>query len=231
MEMVHIIVAFNIAAYEQILAEFCDKLLLLASDGARLLSDNRDEIIECIADENRMDESELNLRNERNSTFWIRAHSMTVVENCSYTVNGITLIQLIDLSYELCDIIHEEYKSIVDELLGMITARLTDLNDKIDEDESLQMMQRYEGEIYLRQLYCKLKEQLMNDLGKQGSLLLYVGSRQQCLYGCICFVLTFFFMYNRTDLMLVKNFYWFHRTVIQGRCSFVALSSCKTTMK
>ena len=110
----------------------------------------------------------------------------------SYTVNGITLIQLIDLSYELCDIIHEEYKSIVDELLGMITARLIDLNDKIDEDESLQMMQRYEGEMYLRQLYCKLKEQLMNDLGKQGSLLLYVGSRQQCLYGCICFVLTFF---------------------------------------
>ena len=135
----------------------------------------------------------------------------------------ISLKQLVGFSYELCSLVHEEYKSITDKVLDMITDRLVDENelDEIDGDDELHITQ-YGAEMYLRRLYCKLKEQSMDVV--DGKLFApYIGSRQQCLYGCICFVMIFFSMFNSIDLMVVKNFDWFHNTVIQGGCTYLMM--------
>ena len=48
------------------------------------------------------------------------------------------------------------------------------------------VMSEYEGELYLRRLYITFKNQMMVDSSKEGDVIFsdYIGSRQQCLYGC-----------------------------------------------
>ena len=92
-----------------------------------------------------------------------------------------------------------------------------------DESRRQQLLMRYEAELYLRQLYLMLKEQFMvNDVTEISD---YVGSRQQCLYECVCFLMLFFSMYNSIDLMNLKNFDWFQGTVMKGGCLLISLSN------
>ena len=51
----------------------------------------------------------------------------------------------------------------------------------------------------------------------------YIGSRQQCLYGCFCFMVLFISMYYSDDLMNVKNVDWLQGIVIKGGCQLLNL--------
>ena len=49
----------------------------------------------------------------------------------------------------------------------------------------------------------------------------YIGSRQQCMYACVCFVITFFAVYDSILVCDINNFEWFHGVVMQGGCASV----------
>ena len=59
----------------------------------------------------------------------------------------------------------------------------------------------YDGEMYLRPLYLLFKRNGLEKMETdEWSLSKYVGSRQQCMYACVCFIITFFAVYD--------NVYW-----------------------
>ena len=68
-------------------------------------------------------------------------------------------------------------------------------------------------------MYLVLKEQEMVCL-LNGMLLDHFGSRQQCLYGCVCFLLLMFAMYN-SDCSNMSNVDWLLQVVLGGGCSNV----------
>ena len=47
----------------------------------------------------------------------------------------------------------------------------------------------------------------------------YIGSRQQLLYGCICFVVMFFEVYDNFDAVGMKNVDWLMCSVLDWGCS------------
>ena len=47
----------------------------------------------------------------------------------------------------------------------------------------------------------------------------YVGSRQQCLYGCVCFVVMFFEAYDNFDAVGMKNIDWLMCIVLDRGCN------------
>ena len=142
--------SFTQIAYIIAYDDLCGKLVLLASSGVELSN----EIIECMADENHLKELSSLLKNERNNAFWVCAHSTTTMNVINERAKEISLRQLVKCSYELCSLIHEEYKSITDKVLDMITARLVNEHeqDEMDGEDELHITQ-YEGEMYLRRLY------------------------------------------------------------------------------
>ena len=46
----------------------------------------------------------------------------------------------------------------------------------------------------------------------------YIGSRQQCLYGCICFVVMFFEVYDDFHAVGMKNVDWLTCIVLDRGC-------------
>ena len=105
-------------------------------------------------------------------------------------------------------------------ILSRITPDNVDETDCGGQTDSMKRLwlTKYEGELYLRILYLTLKEQnMVNDCNISD----YIGSRQQCLYGCMCFMLLFFSMYDSVNLMKVKNIDWFQGTIIKGSCSLI----------
>ena len=46
----------------------------------------------------------------------------------------------------------------------------------------------------------------------------YIGSRQQCLYGCICFVVMFFDVYDDFDAVGMKNVDWLTCIMLDHGC-------------
>ena len=142
---------------------------------------------------------------------------------------SISLCQLVNMSSKLCDLIYEDYANASNELKNMMLVRLV-INDEPDgsaeEDITSKVMSQYEGELYLRRLYHAIHEQSMvvvndNVMGTKFSD--YIGSRQQCAYGCFCFLMIFFSMYNSMKLMKLKNIDWFQGTVIKGGCQNLPL--------
>ena len=71
----------------------------------------------------------------------------------------------------------------------------------------------YGIELYLRRLYLTLKSQSFDVDDVQ-----YVGSRQQCLYGCVCFVVMFFEAYDNFDAVGMKNIDWLMCIVLDRGC-------------
>ena len=60
----------------------------------------------------------------------------------------------------------------------------------------------FNGEMHLRRIYLVLKEQGMI---REGNMVAdHFGSRQQCLYSCICFILMYFGVYD-SDCSNVPN--------------------------
>ena len=95
--------------------------------------------------------------------------------------------------------------------------------DEIDGEDLRSIMSEYEGELYLRRLYLSLENQRMVDRSEEQGVIFsdYIRSRQQCLYGCFCFMVLFISMYYSDDLMNVKNVDWLQGTVIKGACGFL----------
>ena len=112
------------------------------------------------------------------------------------------------------------------EMVQLILPRITPDDETNETDHGGQTtssvkrlwLTKYEDELYLRRLYLTLKEQNMVD-GRNISN--YVGSRQQCLYGCMSFMLLYFSMYDCVILMKVKNINWFQESVIKASCSLI----------
>ena len=81
-------------------------------------------------------------------------------------------------------------------------------NGGAEEDITSKEMSHYKGELYLWRLYHVIHEQSMvvvndNVIGTKFSD--YIGNRQQCAYGCSCFLMIFFSMYNSTKLTVIKG--------------------------
>ena len=133
------------------------------------------------------------------------------------------------MSSKLCDLIYEDYANVSNELKNMMLVRLV-ISDEPDgdaeEDITSKVMSQCKGELYLRRLYHVIHEQslvVVNDnmIGMKFSD--YIGSGQQCAYGCFCFLMSFFSMYNSTKLIKLKNIDWSQGTVIKGGCQNLPL--------
>ena len=167
----------------------------------------------------------LNSNREKMNSFWSR-------ERCSIWTKPaphmeklgkpIKISEVIALTYSMCAFIQKEYLEISHELQLLIMKRILP-EDKVDgSSESPVVLERtftteFEGEMYLRRLYLTLKDQkLIKD-----TVSTYVGSRQQCLYGCVCFISIFFGLYNSLDSSNIPNINWLKRVVVNGGCSLV----------
>ena len=75
----------------------------------------------------------------------------------------------------------------------------------------------YGIELYLRRLYLTLKSQSF-DVDDPSSVQ-YVGSRQQCLYGCVCFVVMFFEVYDNFNAVGMKNVDWLMCIMLDRGCN------------
>ena len=87
----------------------------------------------------------------------------------------------------------------------------------VDCVDGVRLETAYGIELYLRRLYLTLKSQSF-DVDNPSSVQ-YVGSRQQCLYGCVCFVVMFFEAYDNFDAVGMKNIDWLMCIVLDRGCN------------
>ena len=85
-----------------------------------------------------------------------------------------------------CNFVLREYQKIADYVTSLIGYHL--LHDEVDSNSSLSIVDESRGEQYLRRLFLVMKEQGMLNGCEISS---FIGSRQQCSYGCLCIVLLF----------------------------------------
>ena len=227
--LAYIIVEFNMNLEEVLRRnwdKFCVMISLYAYDGKSHKSNSHTHLLECFSDMDRMDSGMMDPLSERNNMFWQLIRTKYHVDEDTFLEEGkkVSLHYIIAFSYSLCNLIHDKYKKISKEMVQLILSRITpDDMDETDcggQTDSMKRLwlTRYEGELYLRRLYLTLKEQnMVNDCNISD----YIGSRQQCLYGCVCFMLLFFSMYDSINLMKVKNIDWFQGTIIKGGCSLI----------
>ena len=129
---------------------------------------------------------------------------------------------MIECAYALCDAIVDDYESLSRRMMRAIRLRCR-LSTPVDEEdcgvvgECLKLA--YGIELYLRQLYLSLRGQSF-DVNDESSVR-YIGSRQQCLYGCICFVVMFFEAYDNFNAVGMKNVDWLMCSVLDRGCSDV----------
>ena len=93
-----------------------------------------------------------------------------------------------------------------------------DVTDGVDGALSSRLTE-FSGEMYLRKIYLVLKNEGMISLNSN-KLANHFGSRQQCLYGCVCFVLLLFGLYD-TDSSNIFNVDWLKHMVMNGGCAHV----------
>ena len=183
--------------------------------------------------------NKMNVMSERNGTFWLRARTnrdtdYSAEDDQRYQYDRTeSLKQLVNLSWTLCEIIHEDYEFIWDDLRELLNLRLA--RDELDDGGGgllEDVMSEYEGELYLRRLYITFKNQMMVDTSEEGDVIFsdYIGSRQQCLYGCFYFLVLFISLYDSTDLMNMKNVDWFQGTIIKGGCHSLHLPLASSSM-
>ena len=85
----------------------------------------------------------------------------------------------------------------------------------VDCMDGVRLEMAYGIELYLRRLYLTLKSQSFD----VDDNVRYVGSRQQCLYGCVCFVVMFFEAYDNFDAVGMKNVDWLMCIVLDRGCN------------
>ena len=101
---------------------------------------------------------------------------------------------MVGYSYALCAIIYSSYKRLCQDVEEMIMNRIDDQEERVDDAEDCVDGHQTattiipDVEAYLRRLYLCLKSQGMVVSANECLLSGYFGCRQQCLYGCLCFL-------------------------------------------
>ena len=136
----------------------------------------------------------------------------------------VSLKHIVGLSYALCNLIYPEYSSIVGNMEKLILQRLLpeeylDVTDNDVDGAALSHLTKYNGEMYLRRVYLVLKNEGMIGVNSD-ELANHFGSRQQCLYGYVCFVLLLFGMYD-SDSSNIPNVDWLKQVVMNGGCAHI----------
>ena len=111
--------------------------------------------------------------------------------------------EAIECAYALCNAVIDDYESLSHRVVQTIRSCTAVSVDCMDGGVRLEMA--YGIELYLRRLYLTLKSQSFD---VDDDNVRYMGSRQQCLYGCVCFVAMFFEAYNNFDAVGMKNVDW-----------------------
>ena len=138
------------------------------------------------------------------------------------TTVTIELADVIKMAYDLCNVIVKDYEKLCDKMLGLIYSRLsTTWEDDSSSEVDGCVSEFVQGEMYLRRLYLCLRSQ--GFLGEDGDA--YVGSRQQCLYGCVCLVYLLFEVCGNFDFVKVDSVDWLMQTVFDGGCSGMVSSA------
>ena len=141
------------------------------------------------------------------------------------------LAQIIYFAYALCDAIASRYSKLSRRIVKLIRNQCNrggeekeGERDEVDSCNDDEHRVTYEVEMYLRRLYLSFKAQSFVD-GEGEMDDHYVGSRQQCLYGCVCFVVLFFDLYDNFDEIGMKNMDWLTCTVLNRGCGDLLDSS------
>ena len=151
-------------------------------------------------------------------------------ENTTIIRRQLKLAQIIYFAYALCDAIASSYSKLSHHIIKLIRNRCNrgekegerDKVDSCNDDDEHRMT--YEVEMYLRRLYLSFKAQsFVDEEGETDDH--YVGSRQQCLYSCVCFVVLFFDLYDNFDAIGMKNVAWLTCTVLNRGCGDLLESS------
>ena len=127
---------------------------------------------------------------------------------------SLSLKRLIECAYTLCNAVIDDYESLSHRVVQTIRSRTVVSVDCMD---GVRLETVYGIELYLRRLYLTLKSQSF-DVDDPSSIQ-YVGSRQQCLYGCVCFVVMFFEAYDNFDAVGMKNIDWLMCIVLDHGCN------------
>ena len=127
----------------------------------------------------------------------------------------LNLKRLIDCTYALCNAVIDDYESLSHRVVW--TIRSPTVRRSVDCMDGVRLEMAYGIELYLRRLYLTLKSQFF-DVDDPSSVQ-YVGSRQQCLYGCVCFVVMFFEAYDNFDAVGMKNIDWLMCIVLDRGCN------------
>ena len=146
--------------------------------------------------------------------FWSEAVvSWDVAEKVIVEKRLLSLKQLVECAYALCNAVIDDYKSLSHRVVRTIRSRTVSV-DCVDGVVEERLDTAYGIELYLRRLYLTLKSQSFDIDNVQ-----YVGSRQQCLYGCVCFVVMFFEAYDNFDAVGMKNVDWLMCIVLDRGCN------------
>ena len=151
--------------------------------------------------------------------FWLKATRLWRVGET------VSLKHIVGLSYALCNFIYPEYSSMAGNMEKLILQRLLpkeylDLtDDDVDGAVALSHLTEFNGEMYLRRIYLVLKNEEMIGVNSD-ELANHFGSRQQCLYSCVCFMLLLFGMYD-SDSSNIPNVDWLKHVVTNGGCAHI----------
>ena len=135
----------------------------------------------------------------------------------------VSLKHIVGLSYVLCSFIYPKYSSIAGNMEKLTLQRLLPeeylaMTDGVDS-ASLSHLTEFNGEMYLRRIYLVLKNEGMIGVNSD-ELDNHFGSRQQCLYGWVCFVLLLFGLYD-SDSSNIPNVDWLKHIVTNCGCAHV----------
>ena len=144
-------------------------------------------------------------------------------DGAAVSTTWLKLVQIVYFTYALCNAIVSGYSKLSRRIIKLISNRCNRKErgdggrDEVDGSDEDERRVTYEVEMYLRQLYLSFRAQsFIDEEGKMDDH--YVGCRQQCLYGCVCFVVLFFDLYNNFDAIGMKNVDWLTSTVLNRSC-------------
>ena len=149
-----------------------------------------------------------------NEEFWSEALDVSWEEDDVAVVQQLSLKQVIECAYALCDAIVGDYELLSRQVMKALrTCCRSPMSDYVDGMVEECLESAYGMELYLRRLYLALRSQSF-DVNNDH----YIGSRQQCLYGCICFVVMFFEVYDDFNAIGMKNVDWLMCIMLDRGC-------------
>ena len=146
--------------------------------------------------------------------FWSEALDVLWDDDAVVVVQQLSLKQVIECAYALCDAIVEDYELLSRRVMKVLRTRCcSPMSNYVDGMMEERLESAYGMELYLRRLYLTLRSQSF-DVNNDH----YIGSRQRCLCRCICFVVMFFEVYDDFDAVGMKNVDWLTCIMLDRRC-------------